>query len=33
MGKRMRTFITGLAAISLGGCVSSYEPVQTAPDT
>lgn len=32
MGKRMPTFITGLATISLGGCVSFSEPVQTAPD-
>jgi hypothetical protein len=33
MGKHMRTFITGLAAISVGGCVWFSEPVQTAPDT
>jgi hypothetical protein len=33
MGKQLRTFITGLATISLGGGVSFSEPVQTAPDT
>jgi len=29
----MRPFIAGLEVISLAGCVSFSEPVQTAPDT
>jgi len=33
MSMRMHTFIAGLAVISLAGCVTFSEPVQTAPDT
>ena len=33
MSNRVRTFIAGLAVISLAGCVTFSEPVQTAPDT